>query len=193
MGIEFELKFLATPQQQEAVRAAFSGPEQHYRMQTTYYDTPSGAMSARMYTLRRRIENDSSVCTLKTPVGDISRREYEVNSPTIEAALPALCSLSGIPELPELFREGLVPVCGAAFNRIAKTVCLQNCTVELALDEGILTGGGKEIPLCEIEVELKEGDRNTAVAFATQLSIAYGLKQERKSKFARAQALAKGE
>ncbi len=193
MGIEFELKFLATPRQQESVRTAFPGQEQHFRMQTTYYDTPSGVMSQRMYTLRRRIENDTSICTLKTPAGSHGRQEYEVSSPTIEEAIPAIIKLSGIGELQNMLEEGLIPICGAAFTRIAKTVQLRGCTVELALDTGVLTGGGKEIPLCEIEVELKDGDQHAAVAFATQLSVAYGLKPENKSKFARAKALAKGD
>ena len=193
MGIEFELKFRATPEQQAAIRQQTSGEEQQYVMATTYYDTPSGAMSARKYTLRQRMENEQSVCTLKTPAEGYGRREFEVNSPSIDEAIPELCKLSGIPELPGLLQEGIVPVCGAAFTRIAKTVELKNCTVELAFDTGILTGGGKEIPLCEIEVELKDGDQAAAVAFAKQLSLAYGLIPEHRSKFVRAQALAKGE
>lgn len=193
MGIEFELKFRATPEQQAAIRQETPGEETRYVMATTYYDTPSGAMSARKYTLRQRMENECSVCTLKTPADSYGRREFEVNCPSIQEAIPSLCQLSGIPELPQILEEGLRPVCGAAFTRIAKTLVLPKCTLELALDTGILTGGGKELPLCEVEVELKDGDQDAAIAFATRLSVAYGLTPEKKSKFVRAQALAKGE
>ena len=56
-----------------------------------------------------------------------------------------------------------------------------------------MLGGGQEIPLCEVEVELKSGDPETAVAFATALAQRFGLEPEKKSKFRRALALAKGE
>jgi len=65
--------------------------------------------------------------------------------------------------------------------------------VELALDEGILMGGGKEIPLCEVEVELKSGDIRFCDLFAKTLAARFGLTPETKSKFRRALALYKGE
>ena len=61
--------------------------------------------------------------------------------------------------------------------------------MELALDQGILLGGGKEVPLCELEVEHKEGNRASMEAFAAELAGIYNLQPERKSKFARALAL----
>lgn len=190
MGIEFEVKFRATPEILATLREKTPGPETLLQMQTTYYDTPSGALSARHYTLRRRMENDLSVCTLKTPADGLGRREFEVEKASIEEAIPELCKLSGLEELPSLLSGGIVPVCGARFTRIAKTVTLADCTVELALDQGVLTGGGKEIPLCEAEVELKEGTREAALAYAAQLAVAFGLVQEKESKFRRAQKLA---
>jgi triphosphatase len=77
--------------------------------------------------------------------------------------------------------------------RIAKTLELEGCTVELALDEGSLTGGGREIPLCEVEVELLSGSREAACVYAGALAVRFGLKQETRSKFRRALALARGE
>lgn len=189
MGIEFELKFRATPLQQVLLMKKFPQESRSFAMETVYYDTPDSALSRRAYTLRRRMENEISVCTLKVPSGTYGRGEFEVNCPTIEAAIPELCKLSGITDLPALLEKGIVPICGAKFTRIAKTVVLPACTVELALDSGILSGGGKEIPLCEVEVELKEGKPEAAVAFAKQLAAEYALVPEFKSKFARARAL----
>ena len=139
MGIEFELKFRANAEALEALRLQIPGDEQVYAMETTYYDTPSGALSAKYYTLRRRMENGSSVCTLKTPAGDRGRNEFEVNCSTIEEAIPLLCKLSD-----EDIPPTVVPVCGAKFTRIAKTVILPHCTVELALDQGSLMGGDRK-------------------------------------------------
>ena len=69
MGIEFELKYRATPAQQAALLERFGGQGRAISMETTYYDTPDRYLSARHITLRRRMENNVSVCTVKTPAG----------------------------------------------------------------------------------------------------------------------------
>lgn len=192
MGVEFELKYRATPGMLEKMREEFSEDSHSIAMETTYYDTPEGALSALRYTLRRRMENGISVCTLKTPADDQGRQEYEVLSTAVEDALERLGKMSGI-DLLTMTEAGLVPVCGARFTRTAKEITLSNTTVELALDKGILTGGDKEVPLYEVEVELKSGSRETAKLYAAQLALRYNLLPETGSKFRRALALAKGE
>ena len=193
MGVEYELKFQADPDSQDAVRQAVAGEETVYDLQTTYYDTPSGAMSGRRYTLRRRLENAVSVCALKIPEEGAGRGEWEVCCESIYDAIDRLCQLGAPADLKELVAEGIVPVCGAKFTRIAKTVVLEDCTLELALDRGVLIGGGKEVPLCEIEVELKAGTREACNRYAGMLAAKFHLEQERLSKFRRALALYKGE
>lgn len=193
MGVEFELKYRATPRELDRVRKALPGQEQQILMQTDYYDTPSGSLSARHYTLRRRRENETSVCTLKYPVEGLGRGEIELVCGELEDALPELCRESGLQDLPELLKEGLVQVCGARFTRIAKKVAWQGAVLELALDEGVLTGGGKEIPLCEVEVELKGGSPEAARSCGAFLQTAFSLEPEERSKFRRALALQRGE
>ncbi len=193
MGIEFEVKFRATPETLTAMEAALGGHFQTIHMETTYYDTREGSLSARWYTLRRRMENGLSVCTLKTPEKGLGRGEYEVHCPDIAGAIPELCKLSGVAELPALTSSGLVAVCGAKFTRLAQTVCLPECTVEIALDSGVLTGGSKTLPLWEVEVELKSGSREAVLAYARALADRFALVPETGSKFRRALALAKGE
>ncbi len=192
MGREFELKYAAVPAVQTAIEASF-GRFETIAMQTTYYDTASGALAARHITLRKRMENGRSVCTLKTPTGTLSRGEWDTECATIEEAIPILCKLSGWDLLPILEKEGVVATCGARFTRKACTVSLCQCTVEIALDSGSLLGSGQEMPLCEIEIELKSGSEEAATAFAEALAHQYGLVPEYKSKFRRALALAKGE
>lgn len=192
MGVEYELKFRADAAQQDRLRQEIAGEETVLSMETTYYDTPGGAMSARRYTLRRRMENERSVCTLKTPAQGQGRQEYELDCPDIRCAIPELCKQSGLLELESILAEGVVPVCGARFTRVAKTVILSDCVVELALDRGVLTGAGNEIPLCEVEIELKQGSKEGAYAYALALAAGYGLQPEPLSKFRRAQLLAEG-
>lgn len=189
MAVEFELKYRCTPEALALLRSDLPGEERRFAMATTYYDTPTGALSARHYTLRRRQENEKSICTLKIPAEGGARGEFEVECATIEDAVPMLCKLSGI----GLPTTGLVPVCGAKFTRIAKTFDWNGALIELALDKGILTGGGREIPLCEAELELKDGSRKAMETYGAFLSAAYGLETENRSKFRRALDLAKGD
>lgn len=191
MGVEYELKYRAAESQLAAIRQAFPGEEHSITMQTTYFDTPAGDFAARRWTLRRRLENGVSVCTLKTPAEAGGRGEWELTCDSIEEALPALCQAGGIPA-PDL-SQGLIPICGAAFTRIAKTLVFPDFTGELALDQGVLTGGDRQTPLCEVEIELKSGSREALDAFGRQLRQTFGLQKEPKSKFRRALALAKGE
>lgn len=192
MGIEYELKFRAARDVQAAILATVPGEDRHFSMQTTYYDTPTGQLSQRHYTLRRRMENGISVCTLKAPA-PVGRGEWETACDRIEDSIGILCKLGGPAELPQLVSEGLMAVCGARFHRIARTVLLDDCTVELAVDSGVLTGGDRELPLYEIEVELKEGSMDACNRFAQALAARFGLETEPKSKFRRALALYKGE
>lgn len=193
MGIEFELKYRATPALLTRLREEIAAQEKIFHMQTTYYDTPSGQFSARHCTLRRRLENDTHICTLKAPAQGFGRREWEVACERIEDAIDMLCKLGAPREILTLADEGLIPICGARFTRIAKTLELDNCVVELALDTGTLTGGQRELPLCEVEAELKQGDPSACVAFAKNLAQTYGLVPEAQSKFRRALALYRGE
>ena len=191
MATEYELKFKVNEEVLSAIDAAFPGGIV-LEMETDYYDTPNGAMSKRRYTLRRRLENGVSVCTLKTPAGD-ARGEWEAECEDIGAAIPKLIAMGAPEDLETLTREGLVYICGAKFTRLAKTVTGPECTVEIALDKGILMGGGKVEPLCEAEVELKDGTKAACDEFAKEMEEQFGLVTEEKSKFARALALYRGD
>ncbi|MBR2937001.1 MAG: CYTH domain-containing protein [Oscillospiraceae bacterium] len=192
MATEYEWKFQATAQQLAAIAAAFPETGVKISMETTYFDTPTGALSAEHYTLRRRLENGESVCVLKTPAGN-ARSEFEVRCEDISQAVAQFPAMGCPADFSRLVQEGIHPICGAKFIRIAKTVCLPEGTLELALDEGVLMGGGREIPLCEVEVELKSGDVRFCDLFARTLAARFGLTREEKSKFRRALALYRGE
>ena len=189
MGAEYELKFRADEETLSSVFTTFPARWQTIAMETTYYDTPSHSLSKCRWTLRCRKENSNHVCTLKTPGENSARNEWEVNCDTIEAAIPELCKLGAPVELLAHCKEGLIVSCGAKFTRRAGLFTLRDCVLELALDQGVLLGGGKEIPLCEMEAEYKEGNRAEMERFATELAALYDLQIEEKSKFARALAL----
>lgn len=191
MGAEYERKYKADVEILRSVYTTFPARWQTIQMETAYYDTPNGDLSARRWTLRKRLENGTYICALKTPGEGNARGEWETECDSIEAAISELCKLGCPAELEDLCADGLVNTCGARFTRKAGLFTLRDCVIEIALDEGVLTGGGKELPLCELEVELKEGSRETMDAFAEELAQIYGMQAESKSKFARAIALYK--
>ena len=192
MGIEYERKFRTDISVLMTINAAFSEKSREIRMETVYYDTPSGALSARRYTLRRRLENGVSVCTLKVPAGD-ARGEWETENAFIENAIAPLIAHGAPEELKELVKEGLYPICGATFTRLAKTISLENAVAELALDQGCLFSGNRKAPLCEVELELKSGDKDCFDRYVQSFAENFALEEEKMSKFARALALYKGE
>lgn len=189
MPTEFELKYRCTPEDLNRIQAVYPGGCRKTAMATTYYDTPSGALSHRHWTLRYRREEERHVCTLKTPAPGGARGEWELDCPDIWAAIPALSAASGNTELAELAKEGLVEVCGASFQRLARQIEEPDFTAELAMDRGVLTGGGKERAFAEVELELKSGSREALIQYAARFARKFRLEMEPKSKFARARAL----
>lgn len=189
MGREFELKFRADVAAISEIAEKY-GSFTSISMETTYYDTADGQLSSRRCTLRRRMENGVSVCTFKCPHKDGGRGEWEIEAASIWEGIPKLCQAVADPQLLQIAAEDLVQVCGARFTRLAKTLAVPGGTLELALDRGVLLGGGQELAFAEVEVELKEGCDEAATAFAKQLAQTFRLVPEPKSKFARAMALA---
>ena len=188
MGREFELKYRANPAVLEVIQGDFPGFHT-ITMETTYYDTPDGILGRLHWTVRRRLENGVSVCTVKTNLPDGSRGEWEVEADEIAEALPRLVSMGAPEALLAYSARGLRPTCGARFTRNAAMV--NGGRSELALDSGVLLGGGKEEPLCEVEVELKQGTDEETALFAQTLAEKYHLLPQPKSKLARARALTK--
>ncbi len=189
MAVEYELKYRATPEVLEKIRADLPGNYTITEMTTTYYDTPGGDLAKLFWTLRHRQEGERHICTLKTPAGIDGRREYEWNCADIHEAIGHLCRLSGSSALSQLAERGLVETCGARFTRTARRLTAGSTMTELALDCGVLVNGEKEEPFAEVEVELKQGYREEADVIGLLLREAYGLTPENKSKYQRSREL----
>ena len=92
MGREFELKYQAAPETIAAIHGKF-GEFTRISMETTYYDTADLALRSRKWTLRQRLENGLAVCTVKTPLPDGSRGEWETENADLAAGAEALCAM----------------------------------------------------------------------------------------------------
>lgn len=199
MGKEIELKYhIDSAEQLDAVRSApelAAGEEQTLRMETTYFDTPDGAISARKWTFRRRKENGRSVICLKTP-GErendplSARGEWETEETDLQNAIAELVASGAPAELKALTAQGVLPICGASFVRRARLLRLPDgSTCELACDAGELFGGTKRQAFFEVELELKSGDAAQLLKLGERLCAQFGLHGEPDSKFVRANRL----
>lgn len=189
MGRELELKFAASSETLDAMEEKYA-PLTPITMHTRYFDTPHQAFRGRRWTLRLRLENGRPICTLKTRLPDGSRGEYETESGDIVSAIPVLLEQGAPAELEELAREGLEEVCGARFTRLARIIDVPGGQVELALDRGEFTGGGRTLPFTEAEAELKAGPDEVLARFGRALAEEFSLREEPRSKIQRAMALA---
>ena len=189
MGRELELKFAASSETLDAMEEKYA-PLTPITMHTRYFDTPHQAFRGRRWTLRLRLENGRPICTLKTRLPDGSRGEYETESGDLVSAIPVLLEQGAPAELEELAREGLEEVCGARFTRLARIIDVPGGQVELALDRGEFTGGGRTLPFTEAEAELKAGPDEVLARFGRALAAEFSLREEPRSKIQRAMALA---
>lgn len=200
MGRELEIKLAvdgeATLEKilaDDTIAALIDGPWQVRLMKTTYYDSPDRRFSSHFWTLRHRMEGESSVVCVKAPTEDPRvRGEWQISAAEIsEESIEALLKSGAPMELLYLYGAGDVqPVCGAEFIR--KSVMLRfsdGSRAELAGDHGILYGKTQQLPFTELEIELYEGAPIEMEALAALLQTRYGLKPQCKSKFARARAL----
>ena len=169
----------------------YAGGEEQISMRTVYYDDPDGSFSARKQTLRLRQENHRSVCTFKTALKGLARVELECEAPDIATGAAALASL---PAMPEDARKALLgglftPKCSARFLRRTRLCRVEDTLFHLCLDQGVLEKGSLSVPMCELELELVEGELSTLQAVAHRLMNHYNLPLCVKSKQQRAMEL----
>ncbi len=185
-------QLLADPQLTEYMR----DPLETCRMRSTYYDTPDHALQTRRWTLRLRDEGGAHIVAMKTPnaseeTGFFTRHEWQCRAENPRQALPRLVDQGAPAELLSLIGDQtLVPICGADFER--RCTCLylpENVRIELAADEGVLSGGKNQMPICELELELLFGESEALPPIAQRLAQTYGLIEESQSKFIRALTL----
>ena len=172
------------------VRGCMERDFSYVQMETTYFDTPEHTLSKSRRMLRLRRENEKSVVCIKTAGDGVSRGEWELEGEYLEDTVPLLVKQGAPAEIQALLEsEALSPVCGARFTRITAPLATDGCRFAICGDIGELFGGTKKLPLCELELELKEGSAEPMLAFGRMLMERYRLSEEPKSKVARAMAL----
>ena len=166
-------------------------------MDARYFDTADGALSAEKTALRLRRENEDSVCCLKLRGGETAENglhahaEYECKATCIAEGLAALPERGAPIELCTRLRTmKLVEICRISFSRYTVMLRQDGALAELALDRGRMTVNGRSMPLCEIELEYKDGPEEAFLAMGQMLMQEFRLRPQPLSKLARARALA---
>lgn len=195
MAQELEFKYGLSDQAHfgallDTLKHIFPGNWEKIKMETDYYDTWDRQLSAKRWTLRIRNEGGLSVLACKTPGQGRARSEWEVPEGTLPEGLTALVRRGAPDELMDLYHIPLRPWCGARYSRYRRIIDLDGTSVELALDRGVLMGHSKELPFWELECELKSGSPEVLVEWCTRFAQEQHLREEPKSKFSRAMALA---
>lgn len=168
---EIELKLLIAEKDIEAflehrlLSDASKRPLHH--CYSTYYDTPDHLLMQRGYALRLREDNGQFIQTLKGKNLDSSsgmheRQEWEWEVPNDQLDLNLL------PEEIQDFVKSLdlTPVFVTDFMRQCWDFTNNDQHIEIALDRGEIRFGNLVEPVCEVELEIKSGDKSGLMSMA---------------------------
>lgn len=202
MTVEIELKFIATPEAVAALPQQLAAwPNQHsapQKLTNIYFETADNFLRSQDMGLRIRGFDDSYEMTIKTAgkvVGGLHQRpEYNVAIAAPELALerfpadiwPEGCDLAAL-------QQALQPLFRTDFAREKWVVTYGESEIEVGLDQGEVRAGELSEALCEIELELQQGNTGDLLALANALAEHGGLRQGSLSKAARGYHLAQGD
>lgn len=203
MSTETELKLGLGP---DAVAVLLRHPlltskarQQH--LSNTYFDTEDLALTEQKVAVRERQVDGQTLLTVKTAgksVAGLSQRQ-EWEAPTRPGAFDFRGLIGDTPLARALsnLAPQLIPVFTTDFERLSWCIPVQEgadtSMVEVALDRGTIAvarlGRTAQIPICELELELKSGHASALNILADQLQQCVPLTPKDDSKAARGYAL----
>ena len=157
---------------------------------STYYDTPPRSLAQAGITLRRRVEQRTSLWQLKLPRAGAARAELEARGPAVgpPAELAALVAM-------HVRRHGaLEPVAALRTNRRGvRVVEAGRAAADVTVDEvDVLDNGSRVQGFVEVEIELVDGDDADLDRLARVLRRAGARRSDGSPKLLRVLALAAG-
>lgn len=172
-------------------------PPKRQKLYNTYFDTPTLELTKQKVAVRERRVLRKTLLTVKTAhnsQGGISQRsEWEAPTTPGQFDFATLIDDAHLAEALSQKASELVPVFTTDFSRRIWTLNFRRATIEVALDLGSIIVAREEIkreqPICELELELKQGNPATLFALARMLSRDVRLHPADDSKAARGYAL----
>ena len=193
--VETEIKLLASTTMLEQLRAhpKLAGSDRTASLVTTYFDTTGGRLRRGGAALRIRDGAKGREQTLKlVPPGGAPVRRGEWNAATT-SDFPEPCGF------PNKARTALVrlldgkplePVATTRIERTTRRLHYGGSAIEIAFDLGTIQAGSREAGVCELEMELVEGQIADILALALHLPLGPELSWSVNSKADRCHALA---
>ncbi|UXN60187.1 CYTH and CHAD domain-containing protein [Phyllobacterium zundukense] len=198
--VEIELKLRAPPGSLDRIRTSpvlqqdCRNKGMIRRLETTYYDTADHKLFGAGISLRVRRSGKVLVQTIKRMSVDdpLTRQEWEAPVKTLAPDLGALpvSEIDGI--FDRIAVDQLVPIFVTRVRRHRVTVDVSEGQIEVAFDDGVIEAGSQRKPLCEVELELKQGRAAALYQLGLGLMDISPLCLETQSKSARGYALALG-
>ena len=181
-----------------------AGSAEEKLMHAVYFDAADERLSKEKIAVRVRREGDELVATCKwggnqrqaLNGGEAVHVRPELNVPVKDdswfVAPPS--DLFGDSEIGErivslLGEEPLIPLLETKFMRRLIQIQFGDMICEAAVDTGEIKAGDRSEPICELELELLEGDSEPLLLLGEEMKARYGLVAGQKSKFARGKAL----
>jgi|CXWL01.1.fsa_nt_gi inorganic triphosphatase YgiF len=172
MADEIELKLELTPEAANLVEASpllASDPAKAIQ-RSIYFDTPDSLLFKAGLSLRIRCSRRKRIQTVKvdgrSAAGLFARSEWEQvvkdDMPVLDDSTPILTLLRGK-------ARAIAPAFEVHVERRTWNIREGDAAIELVLDRGEIIAGDRRIPVCEIELELKEGDPAALFAFARKV------------------------
>lgn len=193
--VEVEIKLAASPVMLEKLRMhpQLAGEDKAATLVTTYFDTIGQKLRRGGAALRIREGGESREQTLKlaSPHGaTVRRNEWNV---AMAGDLPEPSDFPGKARsaLTRLLDgEALAPVATTRIERTVRRLSFGGSAIEIAFDVGTIQANGREEDVCELELELVDGDLADVLALALLLPLGPELTWSASSKGDRSYALA---
>ena len=143
-----------------------------------YFDTAERELSAARVALRLRRDGDVVIQTLKcrgqSVAGLSERNEYEWNLDKPKLDLKKLDATCWPEQLAGLDKKTIKPLFTTDFTRefaeIAWGRGKSKVVIEAALDQGFVVAGKRKEAICELELELREGEPAALLELAAELA-----------------------
>lgn len=203
MAIEFEIK-LALPRylKNRTIESAISAVEgvtlgcwSEHMQENTYFDSSDGAVRQARIALRHRRVDGRHVVTVKTAAPGGARHEWEsdFDGADIPRALKSLDISIPLPPVEDIIsgKTALVPIARTDYLRRCCEARYRGCTVEIAIDRGVLRRGDIRRSFTELELELVSGSEEDVRQLAELVRTRLGLRYELRGKLSRAMNLRK--
>ncbi|NLD00188.1 MAG: CYTH domain-containing protein, partial [Gammaproteobacteria bacterium] len=184
MAKETEIKLrvspesLATLREHPVLAARCVGEWQTRELLNRYYDTADFALANSQVALRIRRDGEQLIQTLKSKGASVAglseRNEFDWQLKSNRLVLSHLDDSCWPKSLAELDKKQLKAVFSTDFKRqFAELRWLREgveTVIEVALDQGLVVAGQQQEDICEMELELREGDPAALFELALELA-----------------------